>query len=127
MQGAPTSTEMKYLKQLLIILAISFAGEILSHYIPLGIPASIYGMVILFSLLCTGVLKLKQVKEVGSFLVGIMGIMFVPATVGIIDCWKVFSKSIWLYLIVVVVTTVIVMAVSGSVAQALGRRREGDE
>ncbi len=118
---------MKYLKQLLVILSISFAGEILSHFIPLGIPASIYGMVILFTLLCTGALKLEQVKEVGSFLVGIMGIMFVPATVGIIDCWEVFSKSIWLYLIVVVVTTVIVMAVSGSVAQALGRRREGDE
>ncbi|HPY44369.1 MAG TPA: CidA/LrgA family protein [Bacteroidales bacterium] len=119
---------MRHLKQLLIILSISFAGEILSQYIPLGIPASIYGMVIMFTLLYAGSLKLENVKEVGDFLVGIMGIMFVPATVGIIDCWDVFSKSIWLYLIVIVVTTIVVMVVSGLVTQAIGRieKRRGE-
>lgn len=115
---------MKYLKQLLIILSISFAGEILSHYIPLGIPASIYGMVIMFTLLCTGVLKLESVREVGKFLVGIMGIMFVPATVGIIDCWDVFSRNLWLYLIVIMVTTIIVMSVSALVTQSLGKLKK---
>lgn len=120
---------MRYLKQLLIILSISFAGEILSQYIPLGIPASIYGMVIMFTLLCAGALKLENVKEVGDFLVGIIGIMFVPATVGIIDCWDVFSKSIWLYLIVIVVTTIVVMVVSGLVTQTIGRieKRRGEQ
>jgi holin-like protein len=54
--------------------------------------------------------------------------MFVPATVGIIDCWDVFSKSIWLYLIVIVVTTIVVMVVSGLVTQAIGRieKRRGE-
>ena len=119
---------MRYLKQLLIILSISFAGEVFSQYIPLGIPASIYGMVIMFTLLCAGALKLENVKEVGDFLVGIIGIMFVPATVGIIDCWDVFSKSIWLYLIVIVVTTIVVMVVSGLVTQTIGRieKRRGE-
>lgn len=112
---------MKYLKQLLIILSISFAGEILSHCIPLGIPASIYGMVIMFMLLCTGVLKLEHVQDVGRLLVGIMGVMFVPATVGIIDCWDVFSGNIWLYLVVILPATAIVMGVSGSVAQGMGK------
>ena len=115
---------MKYLKQLLIILSISFAGEILSHYIPLGIPASIYGMMILFTLLCTGTVKLESVREVGKFLVGIMGIMFVPATVGIIDCWDVFSRNLWLYLIVIMVTTIIVMSVSALVTQSLGKLKK---
>ncbi|MBQ7645246.1 MAG: CidA/LrgA family protein [Spirochaetales bacterium] len=115
---------MKYLKQLLIIFSISFLGEILSHYIPLGIPASIYGMVIMFTLLCTGVLKLESVREVGKFLVGIMGIMFVPATVGIIDCWDVFSRNLWLYLIVIMVTTIIVMSVSALVTQSLGKLKK---
>ena len=44
---------MKYLKQLLIILGISFLGELLKYFLPLPIPASIYGMVILFALLST--------------------------------------------------------------------------
>ena len=38
---------MKYLKQFLIILAISLIGEILKVLLPLPIPASIYGMVII--------------------------------------------------------------------------------
>jgi holin-like protein len=48
--------------------------------------------------------------------------------VGIIDCWDVFSKSIWLYLIVIVVTTIVVMVVSGLVTQAIGRieKRRGE-
>ena len=39
---------MKYVRQLLIILFVSFFGELLKYIIPLSIPASIYGMVLLF-------------------------------------------------------------------------------
>ena len=51
---------MKYLKQFLIILAISFIGEILKYIVPLPIPASIYGMVIMFICLQTKILKLDE-------------------------------------------------------------------
>ena len=44
---------MKYVKQLMIILLFSFIGDILNHLIPLPIPASIYGMVLLFIALTT--------------------------------------------------------------------------
>ena len=47
---------MKYLKQFLIILSISLVGELLKYLLPLPIPASIYGMVILFVALLTGCL-----------------------------------------------------------------------
>ena len=110
---------MKILKQLLIILFISFLGEVLSYLIPIGIPASIYGLIILFILLCAGFLKLESVSIVGKFLVSIMGVMFVPATVGIIDSWDVFSQSLGLYFIVVFCTTIIVMGFSGKVTQAV--------
>ena len=40
---------MKYLRQFAIILLISLAGELLSYLLPLPIPASIYGIVILFA------------------------------------------------------------------------------
>ncbi len=46
---------MKYLRQLLLILMISLFGEILKYVIPLPIPASIYGMAILFVCLMTGI------------------------------------------------------------------------
>lgn len=55
--------DMKYLKQFLIILLISLIGEILKYILPLPIPASIYGMVILFICLLTGFIKLEDVKR----------------------------------------------------------------
>ena len=47
---------MKYVKQFFIILLISFVGELFKYLIPLPIPASIYGMVILFIGLMTGLI-----------------------------------------------------------------------
>ena len=69
---------MKYLKQFLIILVISYAGELLKYVLPLPIPASIYGMVILLVGLLTGLIALDAVKDVGKFLIEIMPVMFIP-------------------------------------------------
>ena len=70
---------MKYLRQFLLILFISFLGELLKYFLPLPIPASIYGMVILFIGLLSGIIKLDAVKDVGKFLIEIMPVMFIPA------------------------------------------------
>ena len=60
---------MKYLKQFSIILFISFLGEMLHALIPFPIPASVYGLVILLTALCTGIMKVGQVRETALFLV----------------------------------------------------------
>ena len=78
---------MKFLKQFLIILAISLIGEILKSVLPFPIPASIYGMVLMFILLLTGVIKLEQVRDAGKFLIEIMPVMFIPAGVGLMSSW----------------------------------------
>lgn len=76
---------MKYMKQLLIIFGVTCIGEILKHFIPLPIPASIYGLVIMLVCLTTGIIKLDHVRECGEFLVEIMPLMFIPAAVGLLD------------------------------------------
>ena len=78
---------MKYIKQFCIILAISFLGEILHWLIPLQIPSSIYGLIILFIGLQTRLIPLASVRETGIFLIEIMPLMFIPAMVGLLDCW----------------------------------------
>lgn len=85
---------MKYLRQFLIILLITFAGEVLKYLIPLPVPASIYGLIILFLLLSTGVVKVGMVKDTAAFLIEIMPLMFIPAAVGLIDSWDAL-KPIW--------------------------------
>ena len=113
---------MKYIKQILIILAISFVGEVLHALIPAPVPAGIYGIVILFLLLQTGLLKLRSVEDVGKFLLDFMPVMFVPAAVGVLDSWGLVASSWLAYLAVLVVTTVVVMAVSGLVTQVILRK-----
>lgn len=113
---------MKYMKQLLIILLISAAGEGLHKVVPLPIPASIYGLVILFLALTFHIVKIDQVKETAEFFIEIMPVMFIPAGVGLITAWDEL-KSVWLQVLVIVaVTTVIVMAVTGRITQAVARR-----
>lgn len=118
---------MKYLKQLLIILAISLLGELLKYFIPLPVPASIYGMVILFVCLMTGVIKLESVKDVGKFLVEIMPVMFIPAGVGLLTSWGLLKPVIIPVAVVTVVTLITVMAATGRVSQWIIRKGKRDE
>jgi len=112
---------MKYLKQFCIIISISFIGEVLNKLIPLPIPASIYGIIILFTLLCTKILKVSDVKEVSKFLIEIMPIMFVPPAVGLLKSWGIIQNNLWQYAVVTVVSTVVVMIISGLITQVFIR------
>lgn len=118
---------MKYMKQFCLIMFISFLGEVLHHYLPLPIPASIYGLVILFAGLMTGVVKLSHVEETGRFLIEIMPLMFIPAAVGLLESWGILAP-IWIPIIgITLITTVIVMIVSGKITQFVIRIENREE
>ncbi len=117
---------MKYIKQFLIILSISFIGEILKICLPLPIPASIYGMIILFIGLITGIIKLDSVKETGNFLIEIMPVMFIPAGVGLMTSWGTLSSIIIPVSIITVVTIITVMIATGWASQII-IRKSGDK
>ena len=120
---------MKYLKQFLIILGVSLIGELLHYFIALPVPASIYGMVIMFFSLMTGLIKLDSVKETGKFLIEIMPVMFIPAGVGLMKSWGVLRPIFVPVCIVTVVTLITVMAATGRVSQWIIRRdrKKGEE
>lgn len=113
---------MKYLRQFAIILFVSLLGELLRILIPLPIPASVYGLVLMLVALTTGMLKVHQVKAAADFLIEIMPVMFIPAGVGLLTAWGAL-KPVWFPIAVItVVTTVIVMVVTGHVTQFVIRR-----
>ena len=118
---------MKYLKQFLIIHVISYAGELLKYVLPLPIPASIYGMVILLVGLLTGWIALDAVKDVGKFLIEIMPVMFIPAGVGLMSSWGILKPLILPGSIITVVTIVTVMAATGKVSQWVIRKGKSDK
>ena len=100
---------MKFLRQFMIILLLSFLGEVLK--------------VLMLVCLMTGVLKTSQVKDAAFFLIEIMPVMFIPAAAGLIDSWKVLQPLLLPILVITVVITVFVMVITGKVAQMIAQKR----
>ena len=105
---------MKYLKQWLLILCFTAAGEVLKSIFPFRIPAGIYGLMLLFMCLETGILKKKQIQETAYFLIRVMPVMFIPAAAGMPA------------LIAVTAVTMAVTAVSALAAQKACRKRRAE-
>lgn len=118
---------MKYLKQFGIIILISFVGEVLHALIPLPVPASIYGLLILFTGLSTHIIPLSLVRETGKFLIEIMPLMFIPAAVGILESWGVVKPWFVPLLAFTLLSTILVMAVTGKITQFAVEKKHGEE
>ena len=115
---------MKHLKQIAIILAVSFAGEALHSLIPLPVPGSIYGLLLMLALLMTGVVKIHEVKAVGDWMITLMPIMFVAPTAGLISGFDSYRGFIIPIIVIVLVTTPLTMVVTGKTVEGLMRVEE---
>lgn len=113
---------MKYIKQFFIILLISFLGEALHALLPLPIPASIYGIMLLFAALALKIIPVSAVKDVSTFLLEIMPMLFIPAAAGLLEAWGILKPNLAAYIVITLVATVAVMAVSGLVTQFFVRK-----
>lgn len=110
---------MKYLSQFLIILGFTLAGEALQRLIPIGIPASVYGLVLLFAALCLGLVKPEQVEDVGGFLTSILPVLFVSPAVGIVEHWSLIQPKLLPIALIIAATSALTFGLSGRITQAL--------
>ncbi|MGM9802680.1 MAG: CidA/LrgA family protein [Muribaculaceae bacterium] len=111
----------------MIIVAISLIGELLHHFISLPIPASIYGIVLLFAALQLGWIKVRQIREVSTWLIAIMPALFIPSAVGLISSWDIIKAHLLQYTVITVVSTLVVMGIAGLVTQCVIRHSHPDE
>ena len=118
---------MKYIKQICIILGVCLIAEVMEYLIPLPIAASIYGLLLMLLALMTKVIKLKDVENVSDFLTGNMAILFIPATVGIMASVEEIKKMLIPLCVISVVSTLLVMSVTGWVTQWIIRKRKGEK
>lgn len=117
---------MKYVKQLLIILAFSLAGELLQALVPLPIPAAIYGFLLLFTALCSGLLKPERINDTAKFFIEILPVLFVAPVVNILGCYELIAPHLIPICIIIGVSTVLVFSVAGFVTQKLSEKRGDD-
>ena len=119
--------DMKLLYQFGVIMTVTFLGEVLHAVLPLPVPASIYGLLIMLFCLCAKVIKLNQVKLAADFLIDIMPPMFIPAAVGIVVVWADLQEILVPVLVITVVSTIVVMVCTGKVSQAVIRAKKKGE
>lgn len=110
---------MKYMIQAGIIATICFIGELLHLFIPLPVPASVYGMVILFVLLCLKVIKLPQVEEVADWLLSIMPIFFIAPSVGLIKSFDSIKGQVLPLIFICFISTILVTVLTGLITQGV--------
>ena len=106
---------MKYLSQFLIILGFTFLGEALQRLLPLPIPASVWGLALLFGALCLGLIRVEQVKQTGGFLTSILPVLFVAPTVGIVEHWALIRDQFLPIALLLVGSTVLTFGIAGKV------------
>lgn len=115
---------MRYVFQLLIIICFSFAGEILHKLLPIPLPASIYGIILLYAALELKIVKVKHIREVSTTLIMAMPVMFVPPAVGLMKTWENIQDTWSQYLLITVLSTFIVIAVAGWMTQGVIKWKE---
>lgn len=113
---------MKYLTQFLTILGFALLGEILQRIVPLPIPASVYGIALLFAALCLKWVKVEQVKDTGTFLTSILPILFVSPAVGIVEDWGLIREDLAAILLLLIGSTVLTFGISGRITQAIVKK-----
>ena len=118
---------MKYLKQFIIILLVSFLGEILHYLIPLPVPASIHGILLMLLCLHFRVFAAEEVRETGIFLIEIMPVMFIPAGVGLMESWGTLKPFVLPVSVITVITIVTVMVATGICSQWVIRKEKKQE
>ncbi|MDD2971417.1 MAG: CidA/LrgA family protein [Lachnospiraceae bacterium] len=115
---------MKYVVQMGIIAGISFAGELLYMLLPLPVPASVYGLLLLFALLMLKVIKLEQIQETADFFLLIMPILFISPSVSLITSMDLMKGNILAIILMTFLSTIVVTIVTGLVSQCIICRKK---
>ena len=111
---------MKHFSEISLIATVSFIGELLHYLIPLPVPSSIYGLLLML-------LLLDHVKATADWLIGLMPVMFVGPTVGLITSYDSYKDILIPIVVISLATTVLTMAVSGLTTQGLIRLQTKEE
>lgn len=110
---------MKHLISIGIITAVCFAGELLHFLLPLPVPASIYGLLIMLMLLFTGIVKVHQVDLTSNFFLTIMPLLFIEPAVKLMTSLPTLKGNILTILFLCLASTIVVTVVTGMTAEKI--------
>jgi holin-like protein len=113
--------------QVCFLYVFFFLGTALKQIIPLPIPASMFGLFLLFLALCCKVIKLKWVEQGSKWLMAELLLFFVPSAVGIVNYQQIISFQGVEIVLLIVFSTMIVMGMTALTAEKLSVRKRSEQ
>ncbi|MBH4902796.1 antiholin-like murein hydrolase modulator LrgA [Staphylococcus aureus] len=129
-QQKDASKPAHFFHQVIVIALVLFVSKIIESFMPIPMPASVIGLVLLFVLLCTGAVKLCEVEKVGTTLTNNIGLLFVPAGISVVNSLGVISQAPFLIIGLIIVSTILLLICTGYVTQIIMKvtsRSKGDK
>lgn len=118
---------MKFFRESILLLSIYFVGEIISKGLNLPIPGNIIGMILLFILLSTNVLKVEKVENLANFFLDHLAFFFIPAAVGLMTSFASLKGSIFKIILLCILTTIIVISVTAVTVEFICKRKSNEK
>ena len=100
-------------RSLVILYIMLYLGNLIAHYVPVGVPGSIWGLLLLFLGLTTRLIHLDWIYLGASLLIRFMAVLFVPVSVGIIKYSDLLIEQVNILLIPNVVSTCVTLVIMG--------------
>lgn len=110
---------------IIILYAFSLIGTWIKELFNLSVPGSVVGLLLLFILLMSNIIKVEWIEQGAQFLISNLVFFFIPATVGVMNYFDLFKGKGILLIMVVLISTVLVMTTSGLVSQFLAKDKAG--
>ncbi|HHQ4904279.1 TPA: antiholin-like murein hydrolase modulator LrgA [Staphylococcus aureus] len=129
-QQKDASKPAHFFHQVIVIALVLFVSKIIESFMPIPMPASVIGLVLLFVLLCTCAVKLGEVEKVGTTLTNNIGLLFVPAGISVVNSLGVISQAPFLIIGLIIVSTILLLICTGYVTQIIMKvtsRSKGDK
>lgn len=120
----PLTIVWQYLRAFALIYACLYAGIAIASLLPITIPGSIIGMLIMFVLLALQILPAKWVNPGCYVLIRYMALLFVPISVGVISYTDVLSAQFGPIVVSCLTSTLMVLVVVGFSAERLQRPKQ---
>ena len=112
---------MRILRQLLIILGVWLAGEVIARIIPLHSPGNVVGMILMLVLLVTKVVKVEKISGVSTFFLDNLSFFFIPGSVALMVDYKQVGDSLIPAFLAVLFSSILVFFVTGLTTECLLR------
>ena len=112
---------MKVLLQIGIIFGLFWLSQGIEMILPFPLPASVISLLLLLTLLCTGAIKLEQIREKTDFILGNLAFFFVPISVSIVNYVDLILEDGVAFLVICLVSTVLTFAATAWAVQLTNR------